>query len=222
MELNEHGRKLIRNRVIQRLEKEGYKNINYNLPLLDNSAFRLKDEVARRIVILFSLKAITVHPEDYNDIVAFLKSKGYDSYMNAEEKLIFDRKTLSKKQEILFSWYSESLYALLWICKMLKCERMDVPCEEISIDKSVLDALPPSVDYNSFRDSIEYIKPSLILEEVYYYYHLHWIAKRKGNILEKLFSKNPKLNFSVILERRKALEWFVDSNNIWEQTPLDT
>lgn len=224
---NEIG-EIIRQKTINKLLKYGLNLKDVYLPYINFSAksYRSKEEIARRIVVLYSLKAISIYPEDMISIISFLKKNDYVDYMSKEEKKILKQKLLTNRQEIDFSWYKESLYVLLWYSNIIKDDVLRFPNDEIILEKKYLDLLPPENDYNFFESNLQIKENKKLFEELYFYYYLHWKVKKNNDLtfIERLLkSKNKKkINESVVIERRKALEWIADANLDWDDISLDT
>jgi hypothetical protein len=109
-----------------------------------------------------------------------------------------------------FSWYQESLYAMLWAVNIIK--EMKFPSEESSIS-NYLQFLPPDKKVKVFLKELRLKGTEDIIQELDFYYNLHWIVKRE----------NKGLNKSVVFERRKSLEWIVDSSiTDWDNIYLST
>lgn len=225
-DLKESGNIIFFN-TIKKLTKHGFNVKGNALPFIDYSLkkIRSKEEVCRRIVILYSLKALSLYPEDMLSIKSFLKSGGYIDFMSSKEITIFKQKKITYTQEIEFSWYKESLYVLLWYSNIIEDNELNFPTNEVILDKKYLDILPPECDFGFFKAKISLREYVCLIEELYFYYYLNWIVKKDQlSFLQKLFIGNDKkkLNKSVIIERRKALEWIVDSGLDWDDISLDT
>jgi hypothetical protein len=197
------------------------------LPFLDSNCILKNDhEIAHRILVLFSLKQITVYPEDYTSICNFLLAWGYDKFMSNYEKQIFNQKKLSTTQKVNFSWYSESLYTLLWVSGIVKVKAIEWPFDEIKIPQEVLNLIPVETEFEEFIDVMKIRKIDEILTELDFYYYLNWLSNEeylmKKSMLKRIFKDKEKLNFSVIRQRREALEWVMYSNLRWGEFSLDT
>lgn len=212
-----------------RLKGEGFDSSFIDvLPELENNlSIRLVGSILNRSLILFAIKSATAYPEDSNDILSFLKREGLDSSMSDEEKYFLTEQGINdEKLLIRFSWYSESLYVLLWVLGIATDKCLDSPYEEKTLSNKWLDLFPPPIEkLETLKSKVNLRDERRILEELDYYYHLHWIAKKpqKKKSLLRIFSskESGKLNISVVRERRRALEW-VCSDNDWNEVHMDT
>jgi hypothetical protein len=198
----------IRKRSIARIKRDGLIP-NDALPLLDRTNFKSIDSIWRRIVILSCFKTMVQCPEDRKDIHAWMLRKELVRDLSVRESTTFDRSSLNPQDEIDFSWYQESLYAMLWAVGIVKV--MEYPSKESNVS-IYLKFVPPDINIKDFVENIRLRNELEVFQELDYYYNLHWIGKRNVN----------GLNMSVILERRKALEWIVDENADWDDIDLST
>ena len=210
---------MLNQNVISRLEKMKIP-INENLPEVEPASSRDSKAIAIRTVILSVLLAIS---DDKNSLLFFkdfLISEGLFSHLSSYENSLFLNKPLTERDEINLSWSQEGLYALSWCLGIFS--DMSLPFGEGDLEP-VFPFLPPEVDVNSFFDTSTVISEQKILEELEFYYRLHW-AKRHPEAwsFQSRISKFKKLNMSVIIERRRALEWVIDSSLDWDQINLNT
>ncbi|CAM1353725.1 DUF4272 domain-containing protein [Tenacibaculum halocynthiae] len=186
--------------------------INIHLPLLDSDIIiGDKEALVNRIEILHLLYTISIEGLDskgffYN----IIKEKGLDKALSKNEFLFLDEGTSVNRNMINFSWYKESIYALLW-CGGLVQEIYSL--EEINMG-NFYSLIPPEVSVEQFLDSIKLRTEKEMLVVLDYYYNLHWSFKHseKGN----------SETLSIIRERRKSLEWFLYNYNSWDNVLLDT
>lgn len=96
---------------------------------------------------------------------------------------------------------------------------------ELTLNTSIEDTLAamfPSIEDNESVD--EFIKGYKLRPEaemfsmLYYFYRAHWVAR--NNSLNGI--NDDKVNMSIIMERRRALEWVCDSSLEWDDISLDT
>lgn len=222
--INEIGMEEIRQFTLERLKNVGI-TVNLSLPLLEDSVkVQAIDTIAKRIVILFAFKAMVIYEEDRESIKSFLL-KSYKDYLSHSEYQVLKRLKLSKQDKVKFSWYSESLYALLWSVNIINSKRMEYPPQEIKIDKHYLDLLPPEEPFLEFKSRLDLREIKSLLLELDFYYHLNWIAKKENEKkILGFFKKNKSstYNISVIMERRRALEWLIYGESNWNDIVLDT
>lgn len=214
----------IRKSNLNNIEKLGY-NSNINLPLIENKEFKKSSEILNRIIILHILYAVYLEGSKsidffYNEI----RKNNLQGYLSTKEKLFFKTKKISRFDLINFSWYKESIFVLLWSMKQIKDDTSVLKIEEIDMS-DFYHLMPPEKDYYSFFE-LEIIDEYKIYELLDYYYLLHWKVKKNNDLtfIERLLKRKNenKINESVILERRKALEWIADANLDWDDISLDT
>lgn len=182
-----------------------------DLPLLDHKKinFRELKEVGARAIILVEFKSLTIYPEDKEEAIKWMEKINLFKYFSPNEEKALKKVKFSSQEEIDFSWYEESLTAILWILGYISS--LPKPTEEFDIEPYV-DNLPPTVDLGEYLSNLSFISQEKIIEELDYYYLLHWLCRKFPE----------KFNLSVVRERRKLLEWIVDQNLSWDDVPLDT
>ena len=198
--------KSIRQKNIKRLGIEGI----VNLPEIDEISIRKKDDIALRAVVLAEIKAITVYPEDKDVSMDWIKENEIDKFLTNSEKTILNKKSLNEQEMIDFSWYQESLYALLWALNIVQV--MSPAFEESNV-VNYLEQLPPDINFQDYIKKCKLRDTDEILEELDYYYLLHWSIRNK---------KQSKFELSIVIERRRALEWVINNKLDWDDITLDT
>lgn len=194
--------------------------INKHLPEIDEVNIRPAKEVAIRIIILGIFLAIS---DDKNSIPFFKKliyQQGLSEYLFEKEKNILHEESLTEQEEINLSWVQESIYMLSWCLEIVS----EVPFPDSEIDlESIFPFLPPEVDTVTFFKEAALREEEEVISQLEIYYHLHW-AKRHPKAWNSTIrsSKYKMLNISVIRERRKALEWVINSSLDWDDITLDT
>src|SRR5690606_14718790 len=205
----------MRNLTVNRLIKEGVP-VNKSLPAITIKKVRTSKEVGVRINILGVFLAISEDPKSIKFFKKLLKEQGMFDFLTTTEKLILESEKITKQQEIDLSWNQESIYALSWCLGITP--KMPLPTVESDL-YSIFKYLPPEVDLEKFLDKCNLIDNQSILEELEYCYGLHWAIRHPETWS---FSKASKFKISIIRERRKAMEWVVDSSLLWDDIPLDT
>lgn len=209
---------MLKGKVDKRLDILGIP-VCKSLPKVKAKSLRTAIEVAQRVNVLGVILAIS---DDANSLPFFrdlLDKQGmFDSLSPIERKIVYSGK-LSKQEEVDLSWSQESLYALSW-CLCLFPE-MNQPVIEADLN-FIFPMLPPEVDLNKFLSNAKLIDAEKIVEEVEFYYNLHWAMRHSENW--SFFNKHKfnKYKISVIRERRKALEWVLDNCVDWDEICLDT
>lgn len=198
----------VRKSTITRIKNNG-EVFNGKLPNLERLKIREKESIAVRAIILSEFKALSLYPEDKHDSMEFMKEYEFWEGVSAYEKTALMRAKFSKQEEIDFSWYKESLYALFWSLGFVK--KMSFPVEECDVIP-FLKEIPPDKDFQDFLLKINLRTKIEIERELDFYYCLHWMSRHQ----------NTNLNESVVIERRKALEWVANKELKWDNILLDT
>jgi hypothetical protein len=203
--------------IRERLEKEGIPFVNY-LPKLENGNYRDRKIIASRVAILFIFKKLSSDKSGISIVKDYIERHNLDNYLTTEELSVLNTNTLTFQQEINFSWYQESLFMLIWCLEIIN----SVPpaYQEVNINK-VVELIPPYVDPKRFNSNSNLRDWNSIKNELDYYYHLHWAIKHPES-WKSNFSLRRKLNISIIVERRKALEWVYNNELEWDNISLDT
>lgn len=201
-----------------RLRIEGLP-INDNLPAIEPKIFRSAREVAIRVNILSIFLAISDDQRSIGFFKETLDEQNMMNHISNKEENILEKGKLSKQEEIDFSWNSESIYTLCWCLGLVG--KMCSAKEEASLDL-IFDYLPPEVNLIDFIEKAKIIDHQVIVDELIYYYHLHWALRHPENWNWRFRHKLKKFKISVVRERRRALEWIVDNTLDWEEISLDT
>lgn len=205
---------LTRQKTKIRLAKNNLPEVKV-LPLLAIENIRTEREIGTRSIILFALKSISIYPEDMQDIKEWLY-ENLKAGLTPDEAQSLSKSKLDVQSEIRFSWYQESLYALLWCLSIVP--HMSEPNKEADID-SYLEIFPPEKSIDSFLKHCKLRTIDELQLELDYYYNLHWLSRHRSDFKAESVRN---LNKSIILERRKALEWVLDEKLLWDDISLDT
>jgi hypothetical protein len=207
----------MRSLTINRLTREGIP-FNQGLPETKIKKVRTSTEVGVRLNILCVFIAIADDSRSIKFFTKLLKEQGMYEFLTDTEELILQNEDLTEQEEIDFSWNQESVYALSWCLGIVP--KMVEPLYESDLN-TIYKFLPPEVDLSKFLHECTLINEQLILQELDYYYNLHW-AIRHPESWGAGASKVQKYNISIIRERRKAMEWILDDSLAWDDIPLDT
>ncbi|MFV0531117.1 MAG: DUF4272 domain-containing protein [Flavobacteriales bacterium] len=144
-------------------------------------------------------------------------------YLTDKEKEVLKNKRLKTSVENDFSWYKEDIFILLWCLGSIDyCMPYEV-LEEIDIS-DFYDMILADKKYQDFLKNNKLINEKEIYKICDFYYYISWSLKNKNRYsrIFKKFLNKEKYNISVVLERRKALEWVVDCTLSWDDISLDT
>ncbi len=209
---------LIRNKVHEILRNQEIP-VNPNLPDLEKELkiFKTPQDIALRIIHLYSLIGITMPKVEIEKIKKWLEVEGVFDSLENEEKRIFIETPQSNKLKKNLSWLKESLYTLIWAIKGVS--ELPFPNILCNLD-SIFNKIPPKVPVNQFMKETNIRNKEEILFQTDLHYNLHWALKESklsGNDKGLLL----KINGDIVIERRKALEWIV-SKSLWNEIVLDT
>lgn len=195
--------------------QKGYR-VNSWLPYLNNPSLRSIDEIKGRMSVMTAM--VNISFEAPIDII-----KGWIEKYNLNKHLSkWETEILNKHNDDLtdleissLRWYLESLWALLWVTKMIG---------SLDAEKHVgnnLASLIPNLQLGESNDKIvrqQDLQTELAIYSMLdYYYRLHWYC-----IDERLHGRQPKLNEGQIYERRKSLEWTFDKHSDWDNIEMGT
>ncbi len=184
-----------------------------DLPKIEKKTIRTKEEVCYRSIIQLEKKVLSIYPSDIGKTGDWLKEEKIFDFLSKTEIEVFNSAKLNKQDIINFSWGHESLNVLLW--SLGHINTIDFPDSEFKITDKILDRLPPNIAIYEFISKSKMIHIDEILKLLDIYFHFHWFVRKTGRSVIKL-------NKSVIIERRKALEWIVDKNSNWDSIVMDT
>ena len=207
----------IRKEVLDYLQQQGFP-ADLPLPVLDETRLRSPREVAERIIILYALVGLA-HDASPRKLRKWLTENNIYPKMHPSERALFDGSELSEQQLTDVSWLKEALYTLAWSGGLVEDEEFGLPFKDSLLDK-VFPLMPPEVEVADFLDSLALLPEEKIFFQADLHYCLHWIS-RHHKIWGTL--KAPRrLNTDVLVERRRAFEWLIDSAAPWEEVTLDT
>ncbi len=194
------------------------------LPLReDESEITLKslDAICRRAIaaLLSTQVACLVETGEHEQAVAYFKPLlnkfSVSQDLNALELRLFSGMH-SKQDAIDVAWEYEAYWALVWALGLI---------DNISDASSICDvsqAISFVSQANSFEDFLEQCQlrnKAEILDMLDLYYRYHWATTEQRIHPETSIGE---LNPSIVVERRRALEWLICDEQDWHQISLDT
>lgn len=211
----------IRKKNFELISKLGFES-NNDLPILEYSNIRSDTAILHRINILHIFYTIYLRGRKSKDFFWSLINKNkWREFLTHRELQILQSKKISEQHLIEFSWYKESIFILLW--SLGQIDEDPYSCiSEIDIS-DYYSLMPPERDYNDFI-TCKLINEIEIIKMLDFYYCLNWSLKRSNNKKDyfNFFKKKNTMLLSLVTERRKALEWIVDSDLNWDDISLDT
>lgn len=186
------------------------------LPYIEFSKMRDNEDVVARALILNAM--LNIHFQAPTHIIAdWIERHDLNSFLSEREKSILarDNEQLSQQELIDLYWYIEALWALLWATKIV--DKMDFTTP---IPDSMA-ALCPNLQMNEGDEKLQKMELRGY-EEIYkerdLYYRVMWCA-RQWSLTGR---KSEDFDLSRTLERRRALEWIMDTELDWDDVPQGT
>jgi hypothetical protein len=133
-------------------------------------------------------------------------------HLSPNERRVVDSPTPTEQQIIQTSWALEAVFALQWSLGLVS----DLPWPTALCDmQDTVDIMKATTTCDNLT-----LRPlSDLLDQMDVHYRLHWACRES-----MLHGDEPpgELNESVILERRRALEWLVYPDRPWDDVDLST
>ena len=187
------------------------------LPYIDFTKMRDEEQVVARGLILNAM--LNIHFQAPTEVIAdWINRHNLDSFLSEREKSILSRKneSLTEQEKTDLYWYIEALWAFLWATKIV---------ETMDFTTGIPDAMASMCPNLQFDEGDEKFTEKMSLREYHdlyrerdLYYRVMWYARQ----LSQTGGADPRFDLSRSMERRKALEWIMDSELDWDSVPLDT
>lgn len=213
-----------RNKTIETLKKKGI-IINENLPLLPSSEevnFKSDTEIMNRIIAAFTAIQVACsirNGEDYDSSVKYMidfmnKCKGDSSYLLDKERRILEN-NYSEQDVIDIIWTYECVFTLMWAIGY-KADKYELDVSKICSGDAVIYDMKLIADGTNFSPNLKKEKALNMLDLFYCY---HWACVEK-----QIHPEAPigNINYEVVVERRRALEWLINDENDWFNIELNT
>lgn len=197
------------------ITQKGYR-VNDWLPILERPTLKNIEEIKGRMSVMSALINIAFKAPTYI-IKEWIKKNNLVKFLSNSEKKILEKENVDLTDFEISSlrWYLESLWAFLWLTKMI--DKLDA---ETHVGDN-LALLVPNLQKGENNQKIENIKEIRSEIEIYtmldYYFRLHWYC-----VDERRLGKQAKLNEGQIYERRKSLEWAHNIENDWDNVEMGT
>lgn len=199
------------------IEKKGY---SYNpwLPILEDPTLRSLTAIKGRMSVMNALINISFEAP-IPVIKDWIDEQNLTEHLSNWEKEILGKSNeeLSHQESNTLRWYLEALWALMWATEMID----DLDEKKWCGDDMVLQL--PNLEENESNAKLEAVSTLRPVKELYtmldLYYRLHWYC-----VNERIQGKpaNKNTNEGLIYERRKALEWVLNTENDWDDIEMGT
>lgn len=196
-----------------------------NLRTRENGAdVKLKsvDDICKRAVASFCAiqVACDINNGNYQESVEYfsglLEKFGVKSCLNEKEKRLFDG-SYSKQDVIDIDWEYETYWAIVWALGLIED---DISNASGTCDcNKAISLVSNAKGYEDFKSKCHMRSIEEILDMLDLYFRYHW-----ATIEKRINPDTPigNLNSSVVVERRRGLEWLISDKDDWYEISLDT
>ena len=213
-----------RNKTIEKLKKEGVM-INENLPLLPSSeevSFKSETEIMNRIIAAFTAIQVACsirNGKDYEQAVKYMfqfmeKCKGDKAYLLDKERRLLEN-NYSKQDVVDIIWTYECVFTLMWAIGY-KADKYELDVSKICSGDAVIFDMREIANGTNF---IPNLKKEKVLNVLDLFYCYHWACVEK-----QIHPETPigNIDYEVVVERRRALEWLINDEKDWFNIELNT
>ena len=214
-----------RKKTIEKLREQGVM-VNEHFSLLESVeevTFKSEDEIMKRIIAAFTAIQVACsinNGENYEESVNIMldvmkKCKGNESDFLDKERRIMEN-NFSKQDVIDVAWTYECVFMLLWAVGY-KADKYDLDASNICNVDMVIYEIKNIM--NDIACKPKLIKKEKIMDALDLFYCYHWACVEK-----QIHPETPigNLNHSVVVERRRALEWLISDEADWFDIQLHT
>lgn len=151
-------------------------------------------------------------------IRTWIERNGLENHLSNSERVLLTKSNdqLARQELINLYWHIEALWALMWAGNLIEHLDFTRPVEDY------MASLAPNLQVNKNGDMFSKRMRLRPYNELYnmldLHYRLHWYA-RDGQL--NGYSTGA-VSLDIIMERRKALEWFMDASSDWDHIDLST
>jgi hypothetical protein len=145
------------------------------------------------------------------ELIDYLKKFNLLKYVSNYEKSLLEADDISEQDKTNMEWLSESAQALAWSIGLVELNHFK------HCDDDLASKIPFKDDPAEFIKSAQLRPIEEIQEQSDLLYRMHWYTRNC-----RLEGKECALSESIILERRKAIDWVYGVEQDWDKVPLDT
>jgi hypothetical protein len=187
------------------------------LPYIEFTKIRSDEEVVNRALILNAMVNIAFKAP-VHVIRDWIQTHNLALYLSTSERGILDKENAALNQSDLTNlfWYIEALWAFLWATQIITEMRFNEPIPDTMA--SYCPDLKQNEGPAKFTERMRLRSYNEIYEERDLYYRVMWYCRH----LELSGRNHSNFKMDVVMERRKALEWIMDSTLDWDDVPQDT
>jgi len=206
----------IKSRSEQKITAAGGR-VNPWLPPLDVGRPRPVDEVVGRALVMNAL--VNVYFNAPTPVIRqWIEANGVERQLTPRERVLLasTNAELGEQEKLDLFWSMEALWALLWAGSL---------ADDLAWDRrlpnhmaSLLPNLKLNEDGSTLGRRMRLRPHAELLAMLDLYYRLHWYAE-DGRLNGY---PTPGVDWSVVMERRRALEWVLDPETGWDEVDLST
>lgn len=211
--------------VLGRLEQEGIAFLP-SLPLLESSQdVKLKslDTICQRAIACLLAIQLSFEYESENHeearefIVNKLKEFGVEECLNDLEKRLFAGQ-VNAQDLVNITWTYEAYWSLVWALGLIEAEDLENAGQICDCDKAIA-FVSTCNSFEEFRSRCHLRDIEEILDMLDLFYNYHWAI-----VEQQIRPETPigHLNSSIVMERRRGLEWLISEEEDWHGISLDT
>lgn len=194
------------------LKANGF-TVNLNLPFIEplkEVTPRKATDVAARAFAMSNLTGIG-YKANRRKIKKDLIAYNLWDFVTPDERKDLGSLRVSEKTRIHYQWLCECIQGLAWCLGVVEIDHFS-RCNE-----KLADLIPPKTNPKRFIEKAKLRPLEEIQKQVDLLYRMNWAAKVKDR------HKGVKnLNYNVITERRRAIDWVYGVERNWEDISLDT
>ena len=187
------------------------------LPWIDRTGLRSRDDIVRRSLILNAMLNI-YFKAPVSVVRDWIERNGLAASLSNVEQGILAKANdaLSKQEQINLYWYVECLWAFLWVGSIIDELPLTSPVEDRMA--SLCPNLQKNEDGAKFSQCMRLRSHEELYRMLDRYYRAHWYA-RDGQLNRY---DTGAFNIDIIMERRRALEWALNSESDWNEVDMST
>ncbi len=186
---------------------------NSNLPLIEEVEEvqpRTAQDVAGRLSSIAYVIGMAFGAKQ-DDLIYYLNKYSLWRYVSHYEKSLLESDKISEQDRINMEWLSESAQALAWALYLVDLDHFK------HCDDDLATKIPYKKNPTDFISSSNLRPIEEIQEQSDLLYRMHWYAKHC-----RLEGKECVISESIILKRRKAIDWVYGVEQEWDEVQLDT
>ena len=167
------------------------------------------------IQMAFDIMASEDYQESTKFFMGLIDNFSAGNALNEKEKRMFNNE-FSQQDVLDMTWAYESYWAIVWAAGLI--DDMGEPFDACDCNKAI-EIIRDCGDLAELESKCRLRDVNEILDMLDLYYRYHWACVNK--------TVNPdtpvgKLDYGVVMERRRGLEWLIAQQDDWYEISLDT